>query len=234
MGIGNLQRVIAAYNGEQPSYAQLYFGSAPDVHRGAWRRLAALAYESRLQARKLSSEEVLHPRYRTPRFATPNAIVRAWKQRVLKAIPRNPRRTHLAISVFMGSEAHKLGRSERIYRGLRAPTLAVLHYIGRRVHEISATRKPLLVTSAVRDNRYQRVLMNVNAKAARTYSIHTTGYAFDVARSYANRRQAAAFQFALDRLVAVNAIPYIREAEAIHVAVASDAERKLRLLARAI
>jgi hypothetical protein len=77
------------------------------------------------------------------------------------------------------------------------------------------------------------VLMNVNANAARMYSIHTTGYAFDIARVYANRRQAAAFQFVLDRLVAVNAIAYIREAAAIHVAVASDARQKLRLLARA-
>ena len=63
--------------------------------------------------------------------------------------------------------------------------------------------------------------------------MHTTGYAFDIARSYASGRQAAAFQFLLDRLVAVNAIAYIRESGAIHVAVASDARRKLSLLARA-
>jgi hypothetical protein len=41
MGIGNLQHVLAAYGGEgTPSYAQLYFGSAPDTHGAAWRRLA--------------------------------------------------------------------------------------------------------------------------------------------------------------------------------------------------
>jgi hypothetical protein len=85
----------------------------------------------------------------------------------------------------------------------------------------------------VRDNRYQRVLMRVNSNAARTYSIHTTGYAFDIARSYANRRQAAAFQFVLERLQAANAIAYLREASAIHIAVASDASQKLRLLNRA-
>jgi hypothetical protein len=90
--------------------------------------------------------------------------------------------------------------------------------------------KPLIVTSAVRDNRYQRVLMHVNWNAARTYSIHTTGYAFDIARSHANQRQAAALQFVLERLQAVNAIAYIREAAAIHVAVASDAPEKLVLL----
>jgi hypothetical protein len=86
------------------------------------------------------------------------------------------------------------------------------------------------VTSAVRDRRYQRVLLRVNANAARTYSLHTTGYAFDIARAYGSRRQASAFQFVLDRLQAVNAIAYIREGAAIHVAVASDARAKLALL----
>ena len=82
----------------------------------------------------------------------------------------------------------------------------------QRVHELSGARSRCIVTSAVRDNRYQRVLMHVNPNAARTYSLHTTGYAFDIARSYASERQAAAFQFVLDRLQAVNAIAYIREA----------------------
>jgi hypothetical protein len=98
------------------------------------------------------------------------------------------------------------------------------------VHELSGARKPLLLTSAVRDDRYQRVLMHVNAAAARTYSIHTTGYAFDIARVYANDRQGRAFQAVLDRLAAANAIAYIRENAAIHVAVASDATTKLQQL----
>jgi hypothetical protein len=152
---------------------------------------------------------------------------------VLRAIPRDTRRTHIAIARSFGDQAHKLGRSRRLYRGLRPATLDVLLYIGRRVHELSGSRRPLILTSALRDNRYQRVLLRVNANAARTYSIHTTGYAFDIARAYGSSQQASAFQFVLDRLVAANAIAYIREAGAIHVAVASDAERKLALLARA-
>jgi uncharacterized protein YcbK (DUF882 family) len=149
---------------------------------------------------------------------------------VLRAIPRNSSRTHVAISRFMGEEAHKLGRSVRLYRGLRPATLDVLLYIGKHVHALSGGTRPLLVTSAVRDSRYQRVLLRVNSNAARTYSLHTTGYAFDIARNYGSRRQAAAFQFVLDRLQAVNAIAYIRESAAIHVAVASDAPSKLALL----
>jgi uncharacterized protein YcbK (DUF882 family) len=98
------------------------------------------------------------------------------------------------------------------------------------VRSLSGARSPLLLTSAVRDSRYQRVLQRVNYNAARSYSLHTTGYAFDVARVYGSDRQARAFQYVLDRLVAANAIAYIREAAAIHIAVASDATRKLKLL----
>ena len=257
-GIGRIRGAVRAFGGEgTPSYAELYFGSAPRRHRATWLRLAAtgdyywkvlaakrlmrlyrtdpsaLSYEAGLQARKNSAEEVLHPRYRTSRFASPRAIARAWRHHVLRTIPRNPRRTHVALAASFGDQAHKLGRSRRLYRGLRPATLDVLLYIGRHVHSLSGARKPLILTSALRDNRYQRVLMRVNANAARTYSLHTTGYAFDIARAYGSARQAAAFEFVLDRLQAVNAIAFIRESAAIHVAVASDARRKLRLLARA-
>jgi hypothetical protein len=260
LGIRKLQNVVRIYGGEAPSYAQLYFGSSPREHRGAWRRLAAagepardylwkvlaakrimrvyrvdrsaLRYEGSLQARKNSSEEVLHPRYRTPRFASPAALARAWRHHVLRAIPRDVRRTHIAVAASLGAEARALGRSRRLYRGLRPAARRVLLYIGREVHALSGARRPLILTSAVRDNRYQRLLMRVNANAARSYSMHTTGYAFDIARVYGSRRQAAAFQFVLDRLVALNAIAYIREAAAIHIAVASDAGRKLAWLSR--
>jgi uncharacterized protein DUF5715 len=244
LGIVNLQRVVAAHGIVAPSYADLYFGSKPYGNSDYYwtvlaaerlmhlyrRDPAALAYQANLQARKNSSEEVLHPRPSTPQFRTPDAIARAWRQHVLRAIPRDPGRTHVAISRSMGEEAQKLGRSVRLYRGLRPATLDVLLYIGRRVHSLSGSHRPLLVTSAVRDRRYQRVLQRVNVNAARSYSMHTTGFAFDIARDYGSRRQAAAFQLVLDRLQAVNAVAYIRESAAIHIAVASDAPAKLALL----
>lgn len=256
LGVPTVRAAAAAYGGEAPSYAQLYFGSGPEQHVRTWRLLraggdyywkvlaakrlmtlarrdpAALRFESAQQAKKNSAEEMLHPRYRTARFTSPRAIVRAWRHHVLRAIPADARRTHIAIAGSFGAEAHTLGRSRRLYRGLRPATLDVLLYIGRRVHELSGARHPLILTSALRDLRYQRVLMRVNANAARSYSIHTTGYAFDIARAYGSPAQAAAFEFVLDRLVAVNAIAYIRESGAIHVAVASDAPAKLALLAK--
>lgn len=253
LGIRKLKRVIAAYGRKRPSYAQLYFGSGPDRHRATWRALAsggdyywrvlaarrimhlyrrhpqALAYEAHLQSRKNSAEEVMHPRPVTPQFKTPDAIAAAWRRHALRAIPRDTAHTHIAISRFLGQEAHALGRSRRLYTGLRPVALTTLLYIGERVHELSGGRR-LLVTSAVRDQRYQRLLTRVNVNATRSYSMHTTGYAFDIARSYASRRQAAAFQFVLDRLTAVGAIAYIHEYAAIHIAVASDARARLALL----
>jgi Family of unknown function (DUF5715) len=258
MGIGNLQGVIRRWGGGTPSYARLYFSSAPDRHAAAWRRLnalddgtrdyywkvlaaerlmrlyrhdrGALAFEERQQARKNSAEEVLHPASVTPRFWSPRDLVAAWRHHRLRRIPRG---NHLKLAPSFAQMASRLGRSGRLYRGLRPAALDVLLYIGNRVHEISGSRRPLQVTSAVRDVRYQGVLIRYNGNAARTYSLHTTGYAFDIARSYGSRRQAAAFQFVLERLQALNLIAYIKESEAIHIAVSSRAVHAAALLRRA-
>jgi hypothetical protein len=257
MGIGNLQGVIRRWGGGTPSYARLYFSSAPDRHAAAWRRLnaldddtrdyywkvlaaerlmrlyrhdrPALAFEERQQARKNSAEEVLHPASVTPRFRTPRELARAWRRHELRPIPRGH---HLVLAPSFAQMAHRLGRSARLYRGLRPAALEVLLYIGDRVHRLSGARRPLVLTSAVRDVRYQGVLIRFNPNAARTYSLHTTGYAFDLARTYGSRRQAAALQFVLDRLQALNLIAYIKEPEAIHVAVASRAAHAAALLRR--
>jgi len=247
-------RIVRKY---RLSYAKLYFRSAPDRHASAWARLAnlsddtrdyywkvlaakrlmrlyrhdrrALFFQARQQARKSSAEEVLHPRSVTPRFRSPRQIAGAWRAGHLRRIPRGH---HLVLAPTFAQMAHRLGRSKRLYRGLNRDALTVLLYIGRRVHQISHARRPLIVTSGVRDDRYQRVLMRHNANAARVYSLHTTGYAFDIARSYASRKQAAAFQFVLERLQTLNLIAYIKESTAIHVAVSSRAASARALLRR--
>jgi hypothetical protein len=240
------------------SYAKLFFTSSPDRHWRAWARLNTLNDDTRnyywkvlaaerimwlyrhspstletdewLQGQKNSAEEVLHPRTSTWRFARPKDIVAAERHHTLLPLPASSAKTYIAVSPFLGQMAHRLHRSRRIYRALRPGALDVLLYLGERVHQLSGARRPLLVTSAVRDLRYQNALKRVNENAARTYSLHTTGYAFDLARSYQNRRQAAALQFVLDRLQALDLIAYIKEFDAIHVAVASHAARRLSLL----
>ena len=71
--------------------------------------------------------------------------------------------------------------------------------------------------------RYQDLLVVSNAEATSEYSLHTTGYAFDVLRRYRSRAQAIAFQFALDRLQALDLVAWVREPAAIHITAASDA-----------
>jgi uncharacterized protein YcbK (DUF882 family) len=93
-------------------------------------------------------------------------------------------------------------------------------------------RAPLIVTSTVRDEAYQRVLVRGNREATRNYSLHTTGWAFDVERRYVSRAQALAFQFVLDRLQVLGVIAYAREPNAIHITVSSDARALLPLLDR--
>ena len=52
--------------------------------------------------------------------------------------------------------------------------------------------------------------------------IHATGFAFDLSRTYANGRQAEAFQFMLDRLQALDVIAWSRRGDTIHVAASSE------------
>jgi Family of unknown function (DUF5715) len=77
----------------------------------------------------------------------------------------------------------------------------------------------LTVTSAVRDRAYQRALGKRNPEATDAYSLHTTGWSFDVLRDYESDRQAGSFQFVLDRLQALDVIDYAVEPDAIHVTV---------------
>jgi hypothetical protein len=75
----------------------------------------------------------------------------------------------------------------------------------------------------VRDTPYQRALARGNPEATHAYSLHTTGFAFDVRRNYRSRAQAVAFQYMLDRLQSLNLIAWVREPQAIHITVSGEA-----------
>jgi hypothetical protein len=261
MGIGNLQDALRAYGEGSVPYVQLYFDSAPDRHAAAWNRLSQLADESRdyywkvlaakqimhlyrtdgaqletlvrLHAAKLSHEEVLHPPARTPTFERPRRVVAARRAGALLAVPDAPARLGVGVAWEAGEMAQRLGRSRTIYRALRPEALALLLYMGRRVEQLSGSKTPLVVTSAVRDEIYQRVLTRRNSMAARSYSLHTTGYAFDIAREWESPRHADAVQFVLDRLEAQGLIAYIKEPTAIHIAVSKRARILVPAMLRA-
>jgi soluble lytic murein transglycosylase-like protein len=242
-------------------YAQVYFDSSPLRHAAAsarlqslgddssnylWKLLAAedimrlhredpdaLARTAFLQTSKNSAEEVLHPPGSVERFATARALQGAWDAGTLVAFPDAPATTGLRLDRRMGELAAQLGESRTLYRGLRPEALALALYVAASVRAMSGDpASTLTVTSTVRDDAYQRLLVRRNAEATRNYSLHTTGWTFDVARRYSSRRQALAFQFVLDRLRSLNLIAWVREPAAIHITAAADAGRLKPLLDR--
>jgi hypothetical protein len=259
MGIGNLESVLHDFGGHNPSYTRVYFDSTPTRHVRAYRRLAAFGDDSSnywwklaaareimrlwrddrpeldrliaLHAAKGSAEEVLHPAADTPRFNTPADLKHAWDSGDIVPFPDQAAVTGLRRDPRMGELAGRLHQRPGLYRGLRPEALALALYIGAQVRAISG-QAPLVVTSTVRDGAYQDALVRRNREATRNYSLHTTGWAFDVLRSYRSRRQALAFQFVLDRLRTENAIAWVREPQAIHITVSSDAAALLPLLER--
>jgi hypothetical protein len=237
---------------EELSWARVFFDTAPDRHTVAhgllmslgddsptyyWRVLAAreimrlyrdnpeqLRALDLLHGAKTSHEEVLHPPSETERFADAIDLQRAWDIRALHPLPNDPDPLGFAVDPTMGELAPKLGQPKSLYRGLRPEALATLVYMARRVQEISRATQPLQVTSTARDDAYQELLRDGNPEATHGYSLHTTGYAFDVRRRYESGAQALAFQFLLDDLTARGLIAWIREPGAIHIAVAREAE----------
>ena len=253
---GEIADVVAD---EELTYTRVYFDSTPTTHGRAYRRLASLGDDSSnylwkiaaardimrlwredppalerlaaLQRAKGSAEEVLHPPDSTPWFATPDDLKRAWDEGDIVAFPADRRVTGLRRDPRMGELAHRVGRPPDLYRGLRPEALALALYLGAQVRAISASG-PLTVTSTVRDRAYQDALVRDNREATRNFSLHTTGWAFDVLREYRSDRQAHAFQFVLDRLRALNLIAWVREPAAIHITASGDAEALLPLLER--
>lgn len=253
MGIGDVQNVLRDYGEDDVSYARLYFDSTPTNHAAAYQRLARLGDDSAtylwrimaareimrlyrsdparldrvsaLQNAKNSAEEVLHPKDETERFATPDELRAAYDDGRIVALPRAALlESGIRIDQGMGELAVRLQRSPATYRGLRRPALDLLAYVGAGVKAISGDA-PLVLTSTVRDERYQRLLRSRNRQATPNYSLHTTGWSFDILRTYASRAQASAFEFLLDRLQSHNLIAWVREPAAIHVTVSADAVR---------
>jgi soluble lytic murein transglycosylase-like protein len=228
------------------SYARLFFDSSPLEHEEAWRRLAGFGDDSALYlwrvraareimrawredpealseraariTAKATLEEHYHPEEEAEVYEDADAIAEALDEGELVEIPDDPE-LGFRISEHVGELADELGVDPQLYRSLRPEALAALTHMAAKVKAISGAERPLRLTSAVRDRAYQEALVGENPEATSGYSLHTTGWAFDIQRDYANDAQAAAFQFVLDRMRAHALIDYAREPAAIHVTV---------------
>jgi Transglycosylase SLT domain/Family of unknown function (DUF5715) len=248
MGIGNLEDVLAAYGEEDVAWAQVYFDATPADHPETyellsgfgddsatylWRVYAAreimrLYREDQDELRRLarghtakaSAEEVLHPPSETDVFETPDELDEAYLSGDLRPFADV---TGMQLDPDVGELAGRIEAERRLYRGLRPEAHELAVYLGAGVRDVAGTQASLIVTSTVRDLDYQRVLARRNEFATEGYSLHTTGFAFDVRRDYASRAQAVAFEYMLDRLQSLNLIAWIREPGAIHITASREA-----------
>lgn len=256
MGIGNLQDVLAAYGRKEVSYVQLYFDVDPkrspkayrilsefqdDSATYYWRLLAAKAImrdyrddrqalqrRAALMTQKASQEDYLHPPDENPGYADPAAIAEARASGELVPLPIPALNANgVAVSPAMGELAGRLKTSRSRYRALRRGSLATLVTIGAAVRELTGGTRVLVASSTVRDLKYQRLLQAETIQATHAYSLHTSGWAVDIARNYASNKQAQMFQFVLTRMQALDLIAWVREPEAIHFTAAADAESRL-------
>ncbi len=244
-GIGNMQQVLSDFgSGEAISYARLYFGSSPAVHAAAYALLSGLGDDSSLYYWRVLEAERIMALYRTDRaelhrldgletgypsdalvlvppgsgrsFADPQALAGAYQSRAVVPLPRDPAALHLAYSSEIGSLARSVQAPAALYRGLRPSALRTLLSIAAEVHALAPRGTPLIVTAAVADRRYEAKLGALDPPAS-------TGDTFSIERRYGSGTEAAAFQFVLDRLQALDLIGWLRTPTAIEITAAPDA-----------
>lgn len=244
-GAGRTRELVDA---EGLDYPRLFFDSSPQRNAEAWGLLAGfgddsslyywrvraslgvmrlwredpdeLARIAELAAAKATLEELYHPEDDTEVYEEPGDIADARAEGELAPLPRDPS-LGFKVAKQMGELAPELDEDPELYRALRPEALAALAYLAAKVKAISGVGRPLKVTSTVRDRAYQELLIGVNAEATDEYSLHTTGWSFDILRDYDNDRQAKAFQFVLDRMRAHAMLDYAFEPAAIHVTVSN-------------
>jgi hypothetical protein len=231
-------------------YPRIFFDSSPQNHPESWDLLSSFGDDSSLYywrvrasrevmrqwrddpealsefddlaTEKATLEEVYHPESETQVYEEAEDVLDARAEGELLALPED-RSLGFRVAAQAGELANDLGADPELYRALRPEALAALVYMAAKVKEISGESQPLKVTSATRDEEYQERLVGINPEATQEYSLHTTGWAFDIERDYGSDAQAAAFQFVLDRLRALAIVDYAVEPAAIHVTVSNHA-----------
>ncbi len=207
MGIGNLSDVLRDYGGgDSVPYVRLYFDTAPDHHSSAYRLLSGFGDDSSLYWWRVLGAVQIMRLFRTDRAALTHlaALETAGRGSDAAVLRAGDTRTTL-VALPPAPDTYHLSYAAGAGGGrLAPPALDLLAELSVRVHRLWAGSAPLVVTQT-----------------------GSHGYSFAIARRYASRAQADAFQATLDRLQALNLIAWTRTSRAIDVTVASDASRFL-------
>jgi soluble lytic murein transglycosylase-like protein len=186
-----------------------------------------LADTARLATAKATLEEVFHPLSETDVFEDAGEIEDAIDDGDLVPLPDDPSLGWVPAKQ-LGELAPELDTEPALYRVLRPEALAALSYLAGTVRDLSGAKHPLKVTSATRSREYQELLIGINPEATSEYSLHTTGWSFDIKRKYGSPDQERAFQYALDHLRSLALLDYAIEPGAMHVTVSGEGEELIR------
>ena len=223
------------------SYARLYFGSSPLVHAAAFTRIRRLGDDSSNYLWKVLASRTIMRAYRVDREALAAVAARqtagpsaaralqppdAVRYRDRKAVEGALRRKELlplappagggfGAGAQLAALAARAGVPAADVAALTPRARATLVELAATVRRIAATSAPLRISRTVVD-----AASATRLGLADDASPSATGAAFDVLRRYASGAQAAAFQFCLDRLQALDRITWYRDATTIHVTVA--------------
>ena len=220
MGMGNLEGALRAFAGKGSGdiatlirtrdlgYTRLFFDSSPLSHPEAYAKLAGLGDESASYLWKVFAAVEIMRLYREDRAALQQAAAlqtAAASAEValhpdadpatsgLVSLIDDPARTGYAISPALAATE----------RRLQPAALDTLTELAGVVQRIAPATQPLEVMTALGDG-----------------GLDAAGYTFAIARHYSSGAEAAAFQFTLDRLQALNRIAWQRLDGVIRITVA--------------
>jgi hypothetical protein len=206
MGMGNLQTLVDRYGDDQPSYARLYFDSAPMRKPRAYQLLSSLGDESSAYYWKVRAAREIMQLYRDnqPKLARLEALDDtggAGARRLYpNGVPGSKANARKA-PAYLAALGLRLTANARADYAPDPSTESVLVYIGAGARAVSGPA-PLTVRSA-------------------------HGIRLDIARRYRSRTQALAFQFMLDRLQAWNLIAWGRTQSTLAIVVGPGAAKVL-------
>jgi hypothetical protein len=206
MGMGNLDTILGRYGESRPSYAQLYFDSAPMRKPSAYRLLSGLGDDSSTYYWKVRAAREIMGLYRSDRqmlgrLEGLDQSGGAGARRLYpNGVPATGTKAHKP-PAYLAALGLRLTTGAATDYAPAAATEAVLVYIGAGTKAISG-QLPLRVLNA-------------------------HGIRIDISRHYRSRKQALAFQFMLDRLQAWDLIAWSRTQSTLAIVVGPDAAKVL-------